>query len=69
MAVQENYHLLPGERYYKDSVRVAHPSMPEAEIDGLMITTHDLIKFACSTVVVLSGVWKSSCPPSWDKVL
>ena len=53
----------------KDSVRVAHPSMPEAEIDGLMITTHDLIKFACSTVVVLSGVWKSSCPSSWDKVI
>ena len=53
----------------KDSVRVAHPSMPEAEIDGLKITLHDLIKFACSTVEVLSGVWKSSCQPSWDKAI
>ena len=32
----------------KDSVRVAHPSMPEAEIDGLKITVHDLRNFACS---------------------
>ena len=26
----------------KDSVRVAHPSMPEAEIDGLKITVHGM---------------------------
>ena len=32
----------------KDSVRVAHPSMPEAEIDGLKITVHDPRNFACS---------------------
>ena len=53
----------------KDSVRVAHPSMHEAEIDGLKITVHELIKFACSTVDVLPGVWKSSYKPIWDKVL
>ena len=51
----------------KDSVRVAHPSMPEAEIDGLKITVHDLIKIACSTVEVLPGGWKSFCQPVGTK--